>query len=188
MISHWKGRSPDCGLPQVSLYDWGLFKLLSGTCYMVNYEGHVAVLMSGCALFKMLLCALPCWVSEACQAAGTASMWLPDMCVCVSSRCNDSCGCPLRDWCVIHTLLVVKHPQPPGCFFVSGVLAGFGVYTHRHTNTSACSGCHKLALGSLVPPRKWSQKADEAKQWPFILMEKTSIVLLKHSRYTVKGK
>lgn len=51
----------------------------------------------------------------------------------------------------------------------------------------AFSGCHKLALGSLVPPRKWSQKADVAKQWAFILTEKTAIVSVKHTQCTVKG-
>lgn len=70
---------------------------------------------------------------------------------------------------------------------VGGVCWLWCVHTYTHRHTSTCSGCHKQALGSLVPPRKWSQKADEAKQWPFILMEKTSIVSLKHTRCTVKG-
>lgn len=78
---------------------------------------------------------------------------------------------------ILNRLLIVW------CQSVTGVFAGISVYTH----TSACSGCHKLALRFLVPPRKWNRKADEAEQWPFIPMVKTAIVLLKHTQCTVKG-
>lgn len=58
--------------------------------------------------------------------------------------------------------------------------------TNTHTHTSAHSSCHKLVLRFLVPPRKWNRKADEDKQWPFILTEKTAIVFLNHTRCTIK--
>lgn len=130
-----------------------------------------------------------------CQESGTLGPRDFLLSVCVDSCCNDSHGVPPPRLC--------HHPGPlhgPMCHLLSNILIfGMLLWTNFHQTINsmvskcvgcvllAFSGCHKLALGSLVPPRKWSQKADVAEQWAFIPPEKTAIVSMKHTQCTVKG-